>query len=190
MAARHPPCRALKPKEKEYKVTDRDGMYVHVTAKGDGAPTGTGRPPVVPNQPRRSVDSDHYAEMLRIEDLTRVANMSATSFIRHFRALTLIDADPVPEAGPAAGSAGQTLASPGDVAGVGYAVGYDSPSQFSREYRRLFPAVRRAAWAGYRAAAGNVAEREPGLESFQRCEGASGRRWKSSELKRFQARCP
>src|ERR1700724_2847269 len=33
MAARHPPCRALKPKEKEYKVTDRDGMYVHVTAK-------------------------------------------------------------------------------------------------------------------------------------------------------------
>jgi len=34
MAARHPPCRALKPKEKGYKVTDRDGMYVHVTAKG------------------------------------------------------------------------------------------------------------------------------------------------------------
>ena len=44
MAARHPPCRALKPKEKDYKVTDRDGMYVHVTAKGrdvlsDGLPT-------------------------------------------------------------------------------------------------------------------------------------------------------
>ena len=34
MAARHPPCRALKPKEKDYKVADRDGMYVHVTAKG------------------------------------------------------------------------------------------------------------------------------------------------------------
>jgi sulfite reductase beta subunit-like hemoprotein len=34
MAVRHPPCRALKPKEKDYKVTDRDGMYVHVTAKG------------------------------------------------------------------------------------------------------------------------------------------------------------
>jgi hypothetical protein len=34
MAARHPPCRALKPKEKDYEVTDRDGMYVHVTAKG------------------------------------------------------------------------------------------------------------------------------------------------------------
>jgi AraC-like DNA-binding protein len=27
---------------------------------------------------------------------------------------------------------------PGDVAGVAYAVGYESPSQFSREYRRQF----------------------------------------------------
>jgi Arm DNA-binding domain len=35
MAARHPPCSALKPKKKDYKVTDRDGMYVHVTAKGE-----------------------------------------------------------------------------------------------------------------------------------------------------------
>jgi hypothetical protein len=34
MAARHPPGRALKPKEKDYKVTDRDGMFVHVTARG------------------------------------------------------------------------------------------------------------------------------------------------------------
>ena len=30
------------------------------------------------------------------------------------------------------------LAEPGDVAAVGFAVGYDSPSQFSREYRRMF----------------------------------------------------
>jgi hypothetical protein len=26
--------KALKPKEKDYKVADRDGMYVHVTTKG------------------------------------------------------------------------------------------------------------------------------------------------------------
>jgi transcriptional regulator GlxA family with amidase domain len=30
------------------------------------------------------------------------------------------------------------LAEPRDVAGVGFAVGYESPSQFSREYRRMF----------------------------------------------------
>ena len=34
MAARHPPCNALKPKVQDYQVTDRDGMYVHVTSKG------------------------------------------------------------------------------------------------------------------------------------------------------------
>jgi transcriptional regulator GlxA family with amidase domain len=32
------------------------------------------------------------------------------------------------------------LLSSQDVAAVGFAVGYDSPSQFSREYRRLFGA--------------------------------------------------
>jgi AraC-like DNA-binding protein len=32
------------------------------------------------------------------------------------------------------------LARPDDVAGVGHLVGYDSPSQFNREYRRLFGA--------------------------------------------------
>ena len=30
------------------------------------------------------------------------------------------------------------LADPGDIAGAGYAVGYSSPAQFSREYRRTF----------------------------------------------------
>ncbi len=32
------------------------------------------------------------------------------------------------------------VARPGDVAGIGHLVGYDSPTQFSREYRRLFGA--------------------------------------------------
>ena len=30
------------------------------------------------------------------------------------------------------------IAEPGNVAGIGFAVGYESPSQFSREYRRMF----------------------------------------------------
>jgi transcriptional regulator GlxA family with amidase domain len=40
------------------------------------------------------------------------------------------------------------LAKLGDAAAVRFAVGYDSPSQFSREYRRLFQrhAMRDAAW--------------------------------------------
>jgi hypothetical protein len=119
MAARHPPCRVLKPKEKDYKVTDRDGMYVHVTATG-AMVRQLGLADSRLSQISLAVRwiRYHHAEMLLIADLARVANMSATSFFRHFRAVTPIDADPVPEAGPAAGSAGQTLASLGDVAAV------------------------------------------------------------------------
>src|SRR5712675_1686301 len=126
MAARHPPCRALKPKEKDYKVTDRDGMYVHVTqrarwcANGDWPTAGC---------PKSASPFGGFAitmpKCCGSRALARVANMSATSFFRHFRAVTLIDADPVPEACRAAGSAGQTLASLGDVAAVRCAVGYD-----------------------------------------------------------------
>jgi AraC-like DNA-binding protein len=49
--------------------------------------------------------------------------------------------------------------SPNDITGVGNRVGYDSPSQFSREYRRLFgappslDAVRMRGGAGPAAAA-------------------------------------
>jgi methylphosphotriester-DNA--protein-cysteine methyltransferase len=31
------------------------------------------------------------------------------------------------------------VARPGDVTGVGHLVGYDSPTQFNREYRRVMP---------------------------------------------------
>src|SRR5260221_8236818 len=60
MAARHPPCRALKPKEKDYKVTDRDGMYVHVTANGamsfrmDCQPMSWLRSTMQPSRPSRN----------------------------------------------------------------------------------------------------------------------------------------
>jgi AraC-like DNA-binding protein len=83
---------------------------------------------------------DHHAEMLRIEDLARVANMSATSFFRHFRAVTSLTPIQYQKQVRLQEARAKLLANPGDVAAVGYAVGYDSPSQFSREYRRLFGA--------------------------------------------------
>ena len=83
---------------------------------------------------------DHYADGLRIEDLARIANMSATSFFRHFRAITSMTPVQYQKQVRLHEARARLLASPGDVAGVGYTVGYDSPSQFSREYRRLFGA--------------------------------------------------
>jgi AraC-like DNA-binding protein len=83
---------------------------------------------------------DHYADMLRIEDLARVANMSSTSFFRHFRAVTSLTPIQYQKQVRLQEARAKLLANPGDVAAVGFAVGYDSPSQFSREYRRLFGA--------------------------------------------------
>src|SRR5258707_7967222 len=68
MAARHPPCRALKPKEKDYKVTDRDGMYVHVTAKGamsfrmDCQPMSWLRSTMQPSRPSRPTSGCFFTQ--------------------------------------------------------------------------------------------------------------------------------
>jgi transcriptional regulator GlxA family with amidase domain len=83
---------------------------------------------------------DHHAELLRIDDLARVVNMSATSFFRHFRAVTSLTPIQYQKQVRLQEARAKLLANAGDVAAVGYAVGYDSPSQFSREYRRQFGA--------------------------------------------------
>jgi AraC-like DNA-binding protein len=83
---------------------------------------------------------DHRDDTIRIEQLASVAGMSGSTFHRHFRAVTHMTpiqyqkAVRLQEARLALVSGGR------DVAEVAHAVGYDSASQFSREYRRLFGA--------------------------------------------------
>jgi AraC-like DNA-binding protein len=83
---------------------------------------------------------DNYAEPMRIEDLARMAGMSAAAFHRHFRAVTTMSPLQFQKRIRLQEARSLLLARPDDVAGVGHLVGYDSPSQFSREYRRLFGA--------------------------------------------------
>jgi transcriptional regulator GlxA family with amidase domain len=64
--------------------------------------------------------------------------MSVSSFHRHFRAVTSMTPIQFQKQIRLREARARLLAEPGDVAGVGFAVGYDSPSQFSREYRRMF----------------------------------------------------
>ena len=66
--------------------------------------------------------------------------MSVTSFHRHFRALTSMTPIQFQKQIRQHEARTRLLAEPGDIAGAGFAVGYDSPSQFSREYRRMFGA--------------------------------------------------
>ncbi|ODM44605.1 AraC family transcriptional regulator [Cereibacter johrii] len=83
---------------------------------------------------------DHFAEPLSIERLSALAGMSPATFHRHFKAATAMT--PVQfQKSLRLQEARRLLISDGaDVARVGFAIGYESPSQFSREYRRLFGA--------------------------------------------------
>jgi AraC-like DNA-binding protein len=82
----------------------------------------------------------HYDETLRVEDLATLATMSVTSFHRHFRAVTSMTPIQFQKQIRLHKARARLLAEPADVTGAGYAVGYDSPSQFSREYRRMYGA--------------------------------------------------
>jgi AraC-like DNA-binding protein len=96
---------------------------------------------------------DNYAEPMRIEDLARMTGMSAPAFHRHFRAVTTMSPLQFQKRIRLQEARSLLLARPDDVAGVGHLVGYDSPSQFSREYRRLFGAPPGQDAARLRAAA-------------------------------------
>jgi AraC-like DNA-binding protein len=82
----------------------------------------------------------NYAEPMRIEDLARLAGMSTSAFHRHFRAVTNLTPLQFQKRIRLQEARELLVARAGDVTGVGHLVGYDSPSQFNREYRRLFGA--------------------------------------------------
>lgn len=80
----------------------------------------------------------HFNEPVRIEDLADIACMSVTSFHRHFRTVTSLTPIQYQKHLRLQAARVRLLAATADVTEVGLAVGYDSPSQFSREYRRMF----------------------------------------------------
>ncbi|GAA1616828.1 AraC family transcriptional regulator [Actinoplanes couchii] len=81
---------------------------------------------------------NHYDRTIRIEDLARHTGVSVATLNRHFRAATTMSPVQYQKQLRLQEARVRLTAAPGDVAGVGHAVGYESLSQFSREYRRLF----------------------------------------------------
>lgn len=79
-----------------------------------------------------------YAAPLRVTDLARMASMSPSSFHLHFRQVTSMS--PLQYQKQIRLQEARRLLSIEtlDAASVAFKVGYESPSQFSREYRRLF----------------------------------------------------
>jgi AraC-like DNA-binding protein len=83
---------------------------------------------------------DHYRQAFKVQDLAHMSGLSVSAFHRNFQAVTAMS--PIQfQKQIRLQEARLLLATQSqDVAGVGYSVGYDSPSQFSREYRRQFGA--------------------------------------------------
>jgi len=81
---------------------------------------------------------DNYVERFTVEDLARQAGVSVSTFHRNFQVVTAMGPIQFQKQIRLQQARLQLAADPDDVAGVSRRVGYESPSQFSREYRRQF----------------------------------------------------
>jgi AraC-like DNA-binding protein len=82
----------------------------------------------------------HYTLPLRIEDLAAHAHMSPSTFHQHFRALTAMSPLQYQKWLRLNEARRLMLTERLEAATAAFQVGYESPSQFSREYRRVFGA--------------------------------------------------
>jgi AraC-like DNA-binding protein len=80
----------------------------------------------------------NYAEPLPVPGLARLAGMSPSAFHHRFRAVTAMSPLQFAKRIRLQEARALLMAGAGDVARVGSLVGYASPTQFNREYRRLF----------------------------------------------------
>ena len=83
---------------------------------------------------------DNYSKPLRVEDLAVTAGMSTSSFHRHFRAVTNLSPLQFQKQLRLQRARLLLVSGTSDVTAVAHMVGYQSPSQFSREYHRSFGA--------------------------------------------------
>ncbi|MEU6065062.1 AraC family transcriptional regulator [Streptomyces sp. NPDC047082] len=81
---------------------------------------------------------DNYREPFRVDDLAALIGMSTSAFYRNFQAITRMSPIQFQKKIRLHEARLLLAAHPKNIAQIAYLVGYDSPSQFSREYRRLF----------------------------------------------------
>ncbi len=81
-----------------------------------------------------------YHQPLKVEALAEKVNMSVSGFHHHFKAVTTMSPLQFQKQLRLQEARRLLLSQEVDVTGASFQVGYESPSQFSREYRRLFGA--------------------------------------------------
>lgn len=92
------------------------------------------------NQIARAIDwlKENFAQQLKIDDLARRVSMSPSTFHHHFKALTAKSPLQFQKWLRLNEARRLMLIDQTDAATASFEVGYESPSQFSREYSRLF----------------------------------------------------
>ncbi|RWL41863.1 MAG: AraC family transcriptional regulator [Mesorhizobium sp.] len=94
------------------------------------------------NQVSRAIATirNGFQAQLRIDEIATASGMSASSLHAHFKAITRMTPLEYQKQLRLQEARRLMLADGANAGTAGFAVGYDSPSQFSREYRRLFGA--------------------------------------------------
>ncbi len=94
------------------------------------------------HQIARAIDwlKGNFTRSLRIDDLAAQASMSSSTFHHHFRSMTALSPLQYQKQLRLQEARRLMLAEHLDAANAAFQVGYESPSQFSREYNRLFGA--------------------------------------------------
>ncbi len=81
---------------------------------------------------------NNYKKSFKIEGLAEIANMSVSSLHRHFKEVTAMSPIQFQKQLRLQEARSLLLSKSADAADVAFQVGYESPSQFSREYSRMF----------------------------------------------------
>lgn len=82
--------------------------------------------------------TNHYDHSFRIEELAEIANMSVSSLHRHFKEVTAMSPIQYQKQLRLQEARRLLLTKSADATEAAFRVGYESPSQFSREYSRMF----------------------------------------------------
>lgn len=118
----------------------REILYRLLTGRGNGLVRQMAHADSRLNQIARAIVwiRSHYTEACRIDEVAEVAGMSRSTLHAHFKAVTSMSPLEFRTQLRLQEARRLMVADAVDAASAGFRVGYESPSQFSRDYARVF----------------------------------------------------